>query len=241
MVAGYLFFTLNTGGFFGIEFDVWPAVIVGLLMTLVLGIAMRVRRVPPAAQRFAAGEARRVARHPAHRAGGDRPHLRHGRAATRPSVLPKDIVQVCDVAHPGRPLLADRHRHRRRGHCSGRCTSTRASAWPRAPPPRARPTRVLAGLSPNRLALMNTILATLVAGFVGILASSLAQLDSNDAAAAGGARARRRALRALHVVRDHVRRRPAHRRRCSRSSTTSRRRAGSRPTRARRCRASARW
>ena len=39
MVAGYLFFTLNTGGFFGIEMAVWPAAIVGLIMTLVLGIA----------------------------------------------------------------------------------------------------------------------------------------------------------------------------------------------------------
>ena len=39
MVAGYLFFTLNTGGFFGIELAVWPACIVGLIMALALGIA----------------------------------------------------------------------------------------------------------------------------------------------------------------------------------------------------------
>ena len=96
---------------------------------------------------------------------------------------------------------------------------------------------LLAGLSPNRLALMNTVLATLVAGFVGILASSLAQLDSTTLTLQVVPALGAVLLRALHVVRDHVRRGPGDRRRCSRSSTTSRRRAGSRPTRARRCRA----
>src|SRR5215213_6421641 len=39
MVAGYLFFTLNTGGFFGVELALWPAVLVSLLLTVALGIA----------------------------------------------------------------------------------------------------------------------------------------------------------------------------------------------------------
>ena len=98
---------------------------------------------------------------------------------------------------------------------------------------------MLLGLSPNELALVNTLLATLVAGGLGVLAASITQLNST--------------LLPLQVVPALVAALFARltsfwiacaagsRSGCSRaSSTTSRHRAGSRPTTALRCRASSR-
>jgi branched-chain amino acid transport system permease protein len=176
MVAGYLFFTLNTGGFFGVELDVWPAAIVGLLMTLVLGIACeygvfrQLRNASPLAKLVASlgilltAQASIV--------------LIYGTAGRdAPGLLPKDIVEVAGAAIPAdrfwltgiviviAALLWALYKYTRFGLATRAASESEANA-------------LLAGLSPNRLALMNTILATLVAGFVGILASSLAQLDS---------------------------------------------------------------
>ena len=40
MVAGYLFYTLKTGGFFGESFGTVPALIIGFLITIVLGVGV---------------------------------------------------------------------------------------------------------------------------------------------------------------------------------------------------------
>ena len=94
-----------------------------------------------------------------------------------PGLLPKDIVEVAGAAIPAdrfwltgiviviAALLWALYKYTRFGLATRAASESEANA-------------LLAGLSPNRLALLNTILATLVAGFVGILASSLAQLDS---------------------------------------------------------------
>ena len=64
---------------------------------------------------------------------------------------------------------------------------------------------MLAGLSPNQLSLVNTILASVVGGIVGMLAAPLFQVDSTSlpfqiVPALGAA-----VFAALHVVRDRSR------------------------------------
>ena len=55
----------------------------------------------------------------------------------------------------------------------------------------------------------NTLLASLVAGGLGVLAASVTQLDSTHAAAADRPGAGGGAVRPVHLVRDRLRRRPA--------------------------------
>ena len=139
MVAGYLFFTLNTGGFFGIELAVWPAAIVGLIMTLALGIACEYGVFRPL--RNASPLAKLVASLGILLTAQASIVLIYGTAGRdAPGLLPHEHRRGGGCRHPRRSLLADGHRHRHRGDACGRCTSTRASAWPRARRPRARPT-----------------------------------------------------------------------------------------------------
>jgi branched-chain amino acid transport system permease protein len=176
MVAGYLFFTLNTGGFFGITMDVWPAAIVGLLMTLALGVMCEygvfrpLRNAPPLAKLVASMGILLTAQAAIVLIFGVA-----GRDA--PSLLPTNIVEVAGAAIPAdrfwltgiviiiAVLLWALYKYTRFGLATRAASESDANA-------------LLMGLSPDRLALLNTGLATLVAGFVGILASSLSQLDS---------------------------------------------------------------
>ena len=235
MVAGYLFFTLNTGGFFGIELAVWPAAIVGLLMTLVLGIACeygvfrQLRNASPLAKLVASlgilltAQAAIV--------------LIYGTAGRdAPGLLPKNIVEVAGAAIPAdrfwltgiviviAALLWALYKYTRFGLATRAASESEANA-------------LLAGLSPNRLALAEHDPRDarrrlrghprVVAGAAGL----------HDADAAGGARPGRRAVRPVHVVRDHLLRGPGHRRRAVADLLLLDAEPGSRPTRAQRCRA----
>ena len=59
---------------------------------------------------------------------------------------------------------------------------------------------MLAGLSPNQLSLANTVLASVVAGAMGIAGRAAGAGGLDDAAAVHRARARRGAVRRLHVA-----------------------------------------
>ncbi len=177
MVAGYLFYTLSTGGFFGLELDTVPAVIVAFLMTIILGVGVeygvfrQLRNSSPLAKLVASLGVLLTAQAAIVLIFGTA-----GRDA--PSVLPRNIVQVFDVGIPAdrfwltgivivaATILWALYRWTRFGLATRAASESEANA-------------LLAGLSPNRLALMNTVLATVVAGGIGILASSLAQLDAN--------------------------------------------------------------
>jgi branched-chain amino acid transport system permease protein len=177
MVAGYLFYTLNTGGFFGAELDVIPALIIAFLLTILLGVGIeygvfrQLRNSSPLAKLVASLGILLTAQAAIVLIFGTA-----GRDA--PSVLPRDIVQVGDVGIPadrfwltGIVIVATvalwaLYRWTRFGLATRAASESEANA-------------VLAGLSPNSLALLNTVLATVVAGGIGILAASLAQLDAN--------------------------------------------------------------
>ena len=89
---------------------------------------------------------------------------------------------------------------------------------------------MLAGLSPSRLALTNTVLASVVAGGLGVLVAPLDRARRADARLPGRARARRRAPRRLHLVLHRVLRRPRDRHDPVAPRLLGRPRAGSRPT-----------
>jgi branched-chain amino acid transport system permease protein len=177
MIAGYLFYTLNTGGFFGVELDTGPALIVAFLMTIALGIAVDYLVFRPL--RTASPLAKLVASLGLLLTAQAAIVLIFGTAGRdAPSVLPKNIVTVADVGIPAdrfwltgivivaTAVLWALYRWTRFGLATRAASESEANA-------------ILAGLSPNQLALLNTVLATIVAGGIGILAASLAQLDAN--------------------------------------------------------------
>jgi branched-chain amino acid transport system permease protein len=177
MVAGYLFYSLDTGGIFGLDLATAPALIVAFLLTIALGVAIdygvfrRLRTASPLAKLVASMGLLLTAQAAIVLIFGTA-----GRDA--PSVLPKNIITVFDVGIPadrfwltGIVLVATAilwalYRWTRFGLATRAASESEANA-------------ILVGLSPNRLALLNTILATIVAGGIGILAASLAQLDAN--------------------------------------------------------------
>ena len=64
---------------------------------------------------------------------------------------------------------------------------------------------MLGGLSPNSLSMVNTLLASAIAGGIGILAASITQLDTETLPLQIVPGARRGAARAVHLVRHRVR------------------------------------
>jgi branched-chain amino acid transport system permease protein len=177
MVAGYLFYTLDTGGLFGLNLGTAPALIVAFLLTIALGVGIdygifrRLRTASPLAKLVASMGLLLTAQAAIVLIFGTA-----GRDA--PSVLPKNIITIFNVGIPadrfwltGIVLVATAilwalYRWTRFGLATRAASESEANA-------------ILVGLSPNRLALLNTILATIVAGGIGILAASLAQLDAN--------------------------------------------------------------
>ena len=129
-----------------------------------------------------------------------------------PSVLPRDTVEVTGVAIPADRfwltgivivitiLLAVAYRYTRFGLATRAGSENEVSA-------------ILAGLPAGELSLANTVLSAVIAGGMGVLAASLAQLDATTLPLQVVPALGRGALRALHVVRDHLRRGARDRRR----------------------------
>lgn len=175
MVTGYLFWAL-TSGFFGLAVPVGLAFAVALAAAVLVGLIMQTAVFTPL------GTASPLARLAASlgilltlQAGvllifGNRPQQ-------EPSVLPDGTVVLGDVAVPVdrfllvaavvliTAALAGMYRWTRFG------LATRAAA-------ESAPAAALAGLSAERIAAVNTCLASLVAGLLGILAAPIIQVDS---------------------------------------------------------------
>jgi branched-chain amino acid transport system permease protein len=174
MLAGYFFFSLKTDLFGGL--GTVPSLIIAFTAIVALGVAIELlifralRNASPLAKLVASlgilltAQAAIV--------------LIYGTAGrSAPSILPKDIVFVSGAAIPAdrfwltgiviviAAILWALYRWTRFGLATRAASESEANA-------------LLSGLSPTRLSLMNTVLATMVAGGVGILASSLAQLDA---------------------------------------------------------------
>src|SRR5918992_2847327 len=175
MLAGYSFWSMKTGEF-GTEFGTVPALLITLVVTLAIGalielVAFRpLRNAAPLAKLVSSLGVLLVAQASMLLAFGTT-------QKPQPSILPTDTVTVFDVNVPiDRFILAGTvigiavalfvlYRLTRFGLATRAASENELSA-------------LLAGLSANELSMVNTLLASVVAGAIGVLAASVTQLDA---------------------------------------------------------------
>ena len=177
MLAGYSYWSLKTGEY-GTEFGTAPALAITFLVTLAVGalielVAFRpLRNAAPLAKLVSSLGVLLVAQASMLLAFGTT-------QKPQPSILPSDTVTVFDVNVPvDRFILAGTvigiavalavlYRVTRFGLATRAASENELSA-------------LLAGLSANELSMVNTLLASVVAGTVGVLAASVTQLDATS-------------------------------------------------------------
>lgn len=175
MVAGYAFWSLKSG-FYGFTLGTAPALVATMAVSIFVGVLMEVLVFRPL--RTAAALAKLVASLGILLTLQAAMLLGFGTAAKPPpSILPSGTVRVFDVTVPVDRfwltgivivialLLSVAYRWSRFGLATRAASENEVSA-------------LLAGLSANRLSMANTVLASFVAGGVGVLAAPLIQLDS---------------------------------------------------------------
>jgi len=176
MLTGYAFWSL-TGGTYGHEFGHVPAFIITLLVAVAAGLVMEfaafrpLRTATPLAKLVATLGLLLIAQAGMLLAFGAEPK-------TEPAILPATSVSVFNVQVPidrfiltGIVLaiaigLAVVYRWSRFGVCARAASENEVSA-------------VLVGLSPDRLSMVSTIIACIVAGALGVLAAPLISLDTD--------------------------------------------------------------
>jgi branched-chain amino acid transport system permease protein len=176
MVAGYTFWSLKTGFFFDLTLGTVPALVVTLLVVLLVGVLMELGAFRPL--RAASPLAKLAASLGVLLLAQAAMLLGFGTAAKpAPAILPDATVSLTGVTVPvDRFILTGvvvgfavalwaLYRWSRFGLATRAASENEGAA-------------VLAGLSPNQLSMVNTLLSCLVAGTVGVLAASLVQLDS---------------------------------------------------------------
>jgi branched-chain amino acid transport system permease protein len=177
MLAGYSYWSLKTGEY-GTEFGTAPALVITFLVTLAVGalielVAFRpLRNAAPLAKLVSSLGVLLVAQASMLLAFGTT-------QKPQPSILPSNTVTVFDVNVPvDRFILAGTvigiavalfvlYRFTRFGLATRAASENELSA-------------LLAGLSANELSMVNTLLASVVAGTVGVLAASVTQLDATS-------------------------------------------------------------
>jgi branched-chain amino acid transport system permease protein len=175
MLAGYSFWSLKTGEY-GTEFGTAPALLITLVVTLVIGalielVAFRpLRNAAPLAKLVSSLGVLLVAQASMLLAFGTT-------QKPQPSIFPSDTVEVFGSVVPVdrfilagiviavAVVLAALYRWTRFGLATRAASENELSA-------------LLGGLSTNELSMVNTLLASLVAGAVGVLAASVTQLDA---------------------------------------------------------------
>jgi branched-chain amino acid transport system permease protein len=175
MLAGYSFWSLKTGEY-GTEFGTAPALLITLVVTLVIGalielVAFRpLRNAAPLAKLVSSLGVLLVAQASMLLAFGTT-------QKPQPSIFPSDTVEVFGSVVPVdrfilagiviavAAVLAALYRWSRFGLATRAASENELSA-------------LLGGLSTNELSMVNTLLASLVAGAVGVLAASVTQLDA---------------------------------------------------------------
>src|SRR5918996_628468 len=175
MLAGYSFWSLKTGEY-GTEFGTAPALLITLVVTLVIGalielVAFRpLRNAAPLAKLVSSLGVLLVAQASMLLAFGTS-------QKPQPSIFPSDTVEVFGSVVPVdrfilagiviavAVVLAALYRWTRFGLATRAASENELSA-------------LLGGLSTNELSMVNTLLASLVAGAVGVLAASVTQLDA---------------------------------------------------------------
>src|SRR5918998_731421 len=177
MLAGYSFWSLRTGEY-GTEFATAPALAITFVVTLAVGVAIELIAFRPL--RNAAPLAKLVSSLGVLLVAQASMLLAFGTTQKpQPSILPSDTVTVFDVNVPiDRFILAGTvigiavalfvlYRYTRFGLATRAASENELSA-------------LLAGLSANELSMVNTLLASVVAGAVGVLAASVTQLDATS-------------------------------------------------------------
>ena len=177
MLAGYSYWSLKTGEY-GTEFGTAAALVITFLVTLAVGalielVAFRpLRNAAPLAKLVSSLGVLLVAQASMLLAFGTT-------QKPQPSILPSNTVTVFDVNVPvDRFILAGTvigiavalfmlYRFTRFGLATRAASENELSA-------------LLAGLSANELSMVNTLLASVVAGTVGVLAASVTQLDATS-------------------------------------------------------------
>ena len=177
MLAGYSYWSLKTGEY-GTEFGTAPALVITFVVTLAVGalielVAFRpLRNAAPLAKLVSSLGVLLVAQASMLLAFGTT-------QKPQPSILPNNTVTVFDVNVPvDRFILAGTvigiavalfvlYRFTRFGLATRAASENELSA-------------LLAGLSANELSMVNTLLASVVAGTVGVLAASVTQLDATS-------------------------------------------------------------
>src|ERR671915_592296 len=175
MLAGYSFWSLKTGEY-GTEFGTAPALLITLVVTLAIGalielVAFRpLRNAAPLAKLVSSLGVLLVAQASMLLAFGTT-------QKPQPSIFPSDTVEVFGSVVPVdrfilagiviavAAALAALYRWTRFGLATRAASENELSA-------------LLGGLSTNELSMVNTLLASLVAGAVGVLAASVTQLDA---------------------------------------------------------------
>jgi branched-chain amino acid transport system permease protein len=175
MVAGYAFWSLRTG-FFGPELATAPALVLTLLVSLAVGALMELIAFRPL--RTASPLAKMAASIGVLLLAQGAVLLGFGTTGKQaPSILPDNTVEIFGVTVPvNRFIIAGivvavaiglmvLYRWSRFGLATRAASESEVAA-------------LLAGLSPNQLSMVNTLLASAVAGGLGVLAASLTQLNA---------------------------------------------------------------
>src|SRR5919106_437914 len=175
MLAGYSFWWLKTGEF-GTELGTAPALLITLVVTLVIGALIELVAFRPL--RNAAPLAKLVSSLGVLLVMQASMLLAFGTSQKpQPSVFPSDTVSVLGTTVPvDRFMLAGiviaiaillwaLYRFTRFGLATRAASEDELSA-------------LLSGLSANELSMVNTLIASVVAGAIGVLAASITQLDA---------------------------------------------------------------
>jgi branched-chain amino acid transport system permease protein len=179
MVAAYAFWAFDSG-FFNVTLGTVPAVIVTVAVAVAVGVLSEFLVFRPL--RTSSPLAKLIASLGILLTLQATVLLWFGTAAKQvPNILPKDSVDVFDVQIPVNRfwmagivvviglVLAGLYRWTRFG------LATRAASEDEV-------AGMLAGLSPNQLSLANTVIASAIAGIIGIISGPLAQADSTTLA-----------------------------------------------------------
>ena len=177
MVGGYTYWSLKTG-VYGWEAPTTPALIITFGFLIVLGVAIELIAFRPL--RTASALAKLAASLGVLLVLQASVSLAFGIATKpQPPVLPRDTVEVLGSIVPvdrfilpaivlaATLALSLLFRFSRFGIATRAASENEVGA-------------MLLGLSPNQLALTNTVLATVIAGGLGVLAASITQLDSTS-------------------------------------------------------------
>jgi len=178
MVGGYSFWSLKTGIYFGWDAPTWAALAITLVVLLVLGVvieflAFRPLRTGSALAKLAASlGVLLVAQASVALAFGigtkpQPPVLPRGLVTVFGSSVPVDRLILPAIVLAATLVLSLVYKLSRFGLATRAASENEVGA-------------MLLGLSPNGLALTNTLIATVVVGGLGILAASIVQLDSTS-------------------------------------------------------------